>query len=221
MSRYTRFLAAYLGAESGPPLSSISDVQLDFETPPPYSDVTITDATVAGGVLVFSANGTMTIANHVVTGNEFFFQVVNYAGSALFIDFGSGVQTLEISNSGINVTDWSIGHMDSVSSPGLGWFKVTCDPVALLLSWSSNGSSYSPVTTGGPDYSDGTTLRLYSPVGGVVLDNFNVVVAAPVTPSAPLNLVAVGGSGSVTLTWSAPLEGAPITDYIIEYRIKP
>jgi alpha-tubulin suppressor-like RCC1 family protein len=117
----------------------------------------------------------------------------------------------------------------------LTWSPPTSDggsPITdyLVFRSSNGGVSYSEVADGVSllpsavvtGLRGGTTYRFrIRAVNAVGNSNYSSMIDATPTavPSAPLSLSGVPGSGSVALSWSAPVSngGAPITDYLV-YR---
>lgn len=109
-------------------------------------------------------------------------------------------------NGGSPITDYIIER----STDGITWYGYTTESTATFAISNnlSNGVAYR------------IRLRARNIAGFSASPSASVTVTPRTAPDAPTNVNGTAGNGRVNLTWSAPNfnGGAPITDYIIEYK---
>jgi hypothetical protein len=116
------------------------------------------------------------------------------------------------------------GTVDNISNTVLLLVPVGTNVTNLAASFTISAGA--TVTVGGTAQVSGTTANNFtSPITYVVTSqdsatvrSYSVTVSFASSPSAPQNLTATGGQGSVSLSWNAPASngGRAITGYVIE-----
>lgn len=180
-------------------------------------------ASTAANELHQLSDSAIHLVRRTLTNSTWIVQVKDWAGEIIISQWDNNIGMGVYSPDGVNLYGYFNDEPEVLFTPGGTnfWVRFVHSSSGIsTIDWSANGTTWTNITSRNPGPTFPFNVAPKMVVTGVNArlrtDNYNLP-----PPSAPLNLVATPGNTQVVLTWDPPAIGAPITDYIVQYRVKP